>query len=349
MGSLSALTSPVDYAYPNARVMALKSFMLKDEDLKALSSAKNLEEYSSLLEHTSYKQDVGKLTDMSLQSVETALLSNMASISRLAIGIAPKDTHDFLKAYMMVHEIEVVKLVLNRLDSVSKEKEPDYSAYLPALGPDVKNFLKEAPTAKTKKEAVDLLKDTDYDFLSKLSNEELATQGYAASMLDKYYYGNLWDSIDSLSSKDALYARKLVGTEIDAVNIMILLRSAACGCKAEKFLVSGGYRLGSRARGLSGKDVQEVSSALSGTAYKDVAAEGLKTYDKEKTLIRLELSLKKQVLAEYKRALNGIPFHIGVLLGFLKMKEYEVKNLRAIAVSVSNGMNQKETMDLVIT
>jgi len=344
-----SLKSPLNYAYPNARVMALKSFMLKDEDIKGLASAKNLEEYVSLLEHTPYKQDL-TIAGTDTGKIENALLSGLVAVNRLALGIAPRDTHEFFKAYMSVHEVELLQLILNGFDAPAdrKAKDADYSAYGPILSGDMKKFVKEAADAKTKKEAVELLKGTNYDFLSNATTEELNMQGYTSSMLDKRFYENLWNEIEGLSSQDAAYAKKLVGSEIDIVNVMILLRSALCRCKAEKFIISGGFRLGAKVGGLAGKDMQEISSAMSSTYYRDIVSEGLKNYEKDKSLLKLELAFKKHILAEYRRAFLGSPFHIGILLGFLKLKEYEVKNLRAMAVAIDNGLSPKDIMELVI-
>jgi len=349
--SLKNLKSPLDYAYPNARVMALKSFMLKEDDMKGLVAAKNLEEYISLLEHTPYKQGMGKITATEIEGIENALLSSLIAVNRLALGIAPRDTQKFFAAYMAVHEVELLKLIINSFEprEDGKREDTDYSVYDPILSSDAKRFVKEAADAKTKKEAIELLKGTNYDFLCDATAEDLNLQGYTSSMLDKHYYENLWDAIEGVSSQDAEYLKKLVGTEIDITNIMILLRSTLCGCRAERFTISGGFRLASRIGGLSGKDAAEIESFLSSTFYRDAVSEGMKNYEKEKSLLRLELMFKKRILAEYRRVFLGNPFHIGVLLGFLKLKEYEVKNLRAIAVAVENGLNPRDIMELVIT
>jgi vacuolar-type H+-ATPase subunit C/Vma6 len=41
-------------------------------------------------------------------------------------------------------------------------------------------------------------------------------------------------------------------------------------------------------------------------------------------------------------------FTLGVLLGFIRIKEYELRNLRSIAVAVNNGLDPKDIMELVI-
>lgn len=350
LSPMGNLGGPVDYAYPNARVMALKSFMLKDEDIKALASAKNLEEYVSLLEHTVYKKDISRITELDAGHIEELLVSNLVNMSRLSMNIAPKKTHEFFNSFLRIYETELLKFILNGFDGASDVKAGiDYSVYDPVLGSEMKEFVKEAAEAKNKDEAVNALKGTRYAFLPEMSAEETRIPGYHSYLLDRHYFVQLWDSISTLPENDASYARRLIGTEIDLTNMMMLLRSAACGCKAEKFLIPVNYSRANPPGRLAGKDLQEIISSLSGSSYGAVASEGFKSYEKDKSLLRLELDVKKAILEEYRRAFRGTPFHIGVLLGFLKLKEYEAKNLRAIAVSIENGMNSKDIMELVVT
>lgn len=354
MGSLSAakvnMGNPVVYAYPNARVMALRSFMLKEEDIRALASSKNLQEYTSLLEHTSYKQDIGKISEPTVARIESALLTNLVKTNRLAIEIAPRSAYSFFDKFNDVYEIEFVKLVLNDYEAGrSGCGERDYSIYNPILSPEMKKYAKEVAEAKNRTEAIELLKRTRYSFINKLPAEEVRYSGQVSSLLDKKYYEDLWSAVGGLSSNDAPYARRLIGTEIDVVNILTLMRSAITSSKAGKYLINGGFRLADKAPNLAGRDLQETVAALSDTYYRDLVSEGFRSYEKEKSLIRLELSFRKYILGEYRRVFKGSPFHIGVLLGFLKLKEYELKNLRAIAVAVDNGLAPKDIMEMVIT
>ena len=349
-GLTKAITSTVDYAYPNTRVKAWKGMMLGEEDMRALSSAKHLEEFVGLLEQQpQYKKEISKISQMSIYSVENLLLMNSIGKTRLASDIAPKDTKCFFAALAAYYEVELIKLALNKFDEQPGKKiEFDSSIYSPILGSDVKQFIKTVAEAKGKEEAVNMLKETRYDFIAEMPAEEQKTPGYIASALDRYYYTNLWNSTSCLSGKDRLHAQQLVGREIEYANLILVLRGSIQGFKVEKFLVHIDYGLNKRIVALAGKDIQEIISSLSDTKYKALIEEGMKNYEKDKSLFRLEMDLKKKMLEEYRNVFKGSRPDIGVLLGFLKLKEYEVRNTRAIAVAIDNGASQKDIMELVV-
>jgi V/A-type H+/Na+-transporting ATPase subunit C len=346
----SSLNRTIDYAYPNTRVSAWKSFMLKDEDIRGLSSAKNLEEYVGLLEHTAYKTEISKITRMDVNSIEDLLSSNYIRMGELARRIAPKKTKTFFDALQLSQEILLIKRIMNLLDAGLEGKNLgiDYSKYEGVISSDIKKLTRGLGEVKNNGDVIELLKHTRYDFIQKASAEEMRIPGYVSTMLDKYYLTNLWESLDTISSKDAKITRKLIGMEIDAANIMVLLKAKQGKYKGDRFMIPATYKLGGKLRELSGKEVSEIVSALSGTPYAAILSEGLKAYEKDGSLITFENLFKKYIIKEYKSAFKSSLFTIGVLLGFLKIKEYELRNLQTIAVSLDNGLDSKDIMELVI-
>ncbi len=347
---LSELTHTVDYSYPNTRVKAWKSFMLKDEDLKALASAKNLEEYIGFLEHTAYKQEMGKISKTDINALEDLLLSNYIRLGETSRRIAPKKTRKFFDAFLAVYETYLLKRILNRFEGGfdGKSLNLDYTVYAPVISSELKSVLKGVADAKNKADVIDLLKKTRYGFLNNLSAEELKIPGYASSLLDKYYLQTLWAAVETLSAKDAECVKELIGKEIDTSNIMVMLRAKQGRYKADKFLVPVSSRLGDKLKMLTGKDVHEIVSGLSSTPYGGMLSEALKAYEKNASLLSFETAFRKYLFEEYKKTFKKSMFNIGVIFGFLKLKEYELTDLRYIAVSLDNKSDPKEFIELVI-
>ena len=330
--------------------MAWKSFILKDEDIKALASAKHLEEYLGLLEHTAYKQEMSKIAKTDINSLEDMLLSNYIRLGEMSRRIAPKKTREFFDAFLSVYEVYLLKRILNRFEGGfdGKNLNIDYTVYMPVVGSDMKNVLKDVIDAKTKADVIDLLKKTRYGFLGSLSSDEIKIPGYASSLLDRYYLQTLWEAVGTLSARDASCVRDLIGKEIDTANIMVMLRAKQGHYKADRFLVPVSFRLGDRLKMLAGKDAHEIVSALSATPYGGLLSEALKSYEKSASLLSFETVFRKYLLGEYKRSFKGSMFNIGVIYGFLKLREYEFANLRLIGVSVDNKSDPKDIMELVI-
>jgi len=347
--AFSDLNRPINYAYPNTRVAAWKSFMLKDEDIRALAASKNLEEYVGLLEHTAYKQDISRISSMDITAIEDLTFSNYMRLWETARRVAPKDTSQFFDALMLNNEVLLLKKILSRLEAgiEGKNLNIDYSSYSHNISEDTKRIIKGIPDVKTKAEALELFKNTKYDFLLHASAEEAKTPGFLESLLDMHALKALWESINTLSAKDAGIARRLIGIETDTATILMIMRSGKAGYKAERFLTSRSYKLGDP-KALTGKDVAEIVSALSKTPYRDVLSEGLKSYEKDGSLIGFETGFRKYLLKEYKNTFKNGIFTIGILLGFIRIKECELRNLRSIAVALQNGLEAKDIMELVI-
>lgn len=347
--TIKKITCLVDYAYPNTRVRAWKSMMVSDEYILGLASAKNLEEYVGLLEHSAYKKEISRITKLDIPSIENLLLLSFINQSIRTLDIAPKYTRKFFEALTLIHEIELLKMVLNRFDDPEALKtDLDYSTYNPVLSLEMKSFLKAVGDAKTKEEAVKLLSNTRYRFISEMPLEDIRKPGYISSTLDRYYFDNLWKSTHTLIGKDADYAKKLINYEVEMMNLMIILRSKIYGFPHERFLIPSEYGINKKLLKSAGKEMKEIVSELSSTQYAEILEEGIKKYEKEKSLLKLELTLRKNLLNEYKKTFKEGSASIGVLLSFLKLKEYELKNVRAIAVAVENGLSHKDIMELVV-
>jgi V/A-type H+-transporting ATPase subunit C len=336
-----------DYAYPYPRIMASKGYLLRDEDLRALTAVDQLEEYVAFLERTHY--GVGRTIGLDLGNIESMLLSDLVSAGKMVLDFAPGRTRSFFESLMLKHEIELIKLVLNRFDGATGgEKNIDQSVYYPALSSDIERAMELLNVVKTKTEALDVLKGTRYGFLSGLPAEELTPEKVAA-LLDRYYFQELWNSVEGLSAEDAKYARRLVGTEIELINIMALFRSAVHGYDAKKFIIPISYKLGNMVNILTGVDLHGIVSALSDTPYGEAVSDGFKHYEGDKSLLKLEMNFKRYLLRENKKLFLGYPFHIGIMLGFLKLKEYEVNNLISILVGIEYDLPAEERESLLIS
>lgn len=344
-----SLNVSLEYAYPYPRIMASKSYLLKDEDIRALAAVNHLDGYITFLERTHYREDIGKIGELDIDNIESMFLSNLINISKSIFDFAPKRTKSLFESLMLKHEIELIKLILNRFEEVKREDRSkiDYSIYYPILSSEIKNCLGILDMVKTRMDAIDVLKETKYGFLSTLSAEEINI-GRASDLLDKYYFHELWKTIEGLSTKDAEYARRLIGTEIELTNIMTLFRSMIYGYKAERFIIPINYKLDKIMNLLLKENLDDMVSALSNTPYGEIISDGFRYYEEHNSILGFEMNIKEYLLEEHKKVFRGYPFHLGILLGFLKLKEYEVKNLISILVGIEYNISMEERKSLLI-
>jgi V/A-type H+-transporting ATPase subunit C len=158
--------------------------------------------------------------------------------------------------------------------------------------------------------------------------------------------------VETLKGRDKEIAKQLIGIEIDAMNIMILLRTIHWRGKIDPdLIIPYFYHLSEKLVNECAKcdSLEDVITKLSKTPYGKILNQSLENYRQKRSLLSFELSLKKYCLEKNENFLRGDPFQIGTLLGYLKLKEVEIENLRAIAVGIENKLPEEEIEKLILT
>ncbi len=326
------------YAYSNARIRGMKSFLLKPSDLEALIGARNLKDFVVLLEHTPYKEILSRLEDTTPSNIEKLLMADLIETADKIVEMSP--CKSLLESMSKKYEIGCIKMILNaKVSNIPIDRIKDRifieSELLLKLmetegSEDVINLLVE------KYEGLD-------EFIDKESEEFPLN---VVTGLDMYYFVKLRREVDGLSGGDREIASRLIDMEIDCINIMVILRAIYHKNNARKFIIPGHNPSIEECIGL--EDVMNVVSKLSDTVYGPVLTKASSIYTETNSLLPFELGLKKNLIEGYIGATMGNPFQIGTLLGFLKLKENEIENLRAICIGIENNMQADEIKELLI-
>lgn len=350
---MSILVDAFNYAYPNARIRAMRSLLISEKNFRSLIEAKDLENFIAILESTLYGRDFHKLDVVDSLHIEDILLHRMVGINNMIVELAPKSTKNLFNWRSRRYELIVLREILNsKLDfGIGADKLKEHSFM---LSDEVKIILPKMIAAADVEEIVGLLEEkTEYGKALEGVLEVYLDSGSIlpiSTVLDKHYYSRLWEYAKEIGGKDGEIGRKLIGVEIDAINIMALLRAKQQRYDVENFLIPAYLHIRSRVGECMGAaDVPEIISRLSGTIYSSALNSSLSVYEKTKSLLPFELGLKKYVLQQNRMALTGYPFQIGTLLGFLKLKDTEIENLRVVSVSVENGLSPDEIKDIIVS
>ena len=178
--------------------------------------------------------------------------------------------------------------------------------------------------------------------------------------LDAEISGSVWEKTGRLNAKEKGIVRRIVGTEFDIVNLMILLRCKSEGVEERemrRYFLPYWYAFDFGADAMRDSvsaesvsaSVQAMPAGSAGSAYKEVLSGALAAYEAEKTLFPFENALWKHFFATVKNTLRGYPINIGTAIGFLYLKEAEVRNLCTIAVCKENELPAEETMKILLT
>lgn len=167
---------------------------------------------------------------------------------------------------------------------------------------------------------------------------------YVELALERDYYRRLLAASGSLGGADTRLAERIVGAEIDLVNLAWLSRlvdyyKIETG-ELHRFVIPGPSAISKHLaeRGLSPDRLKELrSEALAGKVTKDVAARF-----EAGSVSMLETLVGETVVETARNTLSGYPFSIGCVFAFYLLKRTELRNLNTVFAGKWLGTEESE-------
>ncbi len=342
---MTSLVDVVRYANPNARARGMKSLLLSDRDMKMLLGAKTLGDIAGLLDGMPYSKDIRSVDSLTVKNLEDALTKNLLDANKKILKIVDSDARDFFAFRLKKYEIAVLKeLITSKIENTLVETVDELM-----LSPRIRKMLPKLLEAGNIDDLLELLHDTEYgEALKKTGNSETTLALTLA--LDLYYYNKLLEKVNLLKKKnDKKIAKKFITTEIDVTNLMTMLRCKKLGVEPGGFLIpakTGFFEITKKY--MTAESVEDFVEKISETVYGRLLKKHTGEYERTKSLQGFEIALKRHLLQKNRNLMKGYPFQMGSILGYLKLKETEIENLRAIVVGIGNGLSADEVEGLLI-
>ena len=354
------------YAYVYARIRARMSELMDERRLRELVDTRSEDFLSSLMDTTAaYKDKLTKaaLVGVEARKIEITLKEDLIDQYLMVIKSTGGAIQDVLVEFLRRLEVKNLKAVIRaKAAEVHEIGTGTSTAEAPMFFP-VEDFFKRRISRLTEADSIEnVIKQSENPYKRVL---EEALPEYEKSKrvlvledaLDEEISGAIREKVERLSRADKEIARKIVGTEFDLTNIMILLRCKSEGIAEEeirKYLLPDGFSFdfnldaGAMNDPISAENVSSAVQLMPASAYKEVLTEALSYYEAEKSLVPLENALSRYFLVTIKNTLRGYPINIGTIIGFLYLKEIEIRNLCTIAVCKENEVPAEETMKMVM-
>jgi vacuolar-type H+-ATPase subunit C/Vma6 len=331
------------YSFVNAKIRARLSSLLARDIITKLVEARDLSEFQTILAGTPYEAIFTNPEAQSDPKLAERLLVEEEVQWHADIIKALKDPERALIATLLErYELENLKVAL-RVREGDRDKTELAYVVRKRLPNDLP--LDEIATAHSFEEVFPLLAGTPYLAPVRKSLEAYKQKGTLFPVefaLELDFYRRIQEKIDALSRDDRVVARKLLGIEIDLRNIGWLVRLkfyyGVQSAELIDYLIPGGYRLTSYQlrRAFVPDSVKDVLTVLSLIILErefGLAADLLRNEEEIGKLYLIEVILSKYMLIEIRKALEGYPFTIGTVLGYLILKRTEIHNL----VTILNG------------
>lgn len=343
------------YGYSNARVSSMKGLLLKKEMLLEMARMRSVDAVVEMLERTYYKDNLTKFSmrHHGSELVQVAGLKHFAQVAEKLRRITPSSDREAFEIMLMKWAIVNAKIVLHA--RYAGRKYEDVAPFLMPLGlldqEDAKAlfegrgealFMKFVRT-RLGKQIVEsgAVSSTEIEklFLNMGSAELIRLE----TLLDTFYY-SLYAGNPAFARKDLEPIAKIFAKEIDLKNASIIARLKQHGIgdakTMEKYLIPGG---------------QKKPGAFDAMISAQGAPEALKLAAKMFGLrsvpadaVELEAMLGRSLAQAKLDAFYRSELSVGVIFGFLFLKEEEINNIRKIAVGKEFGTPEKEIEGMLV-
>jgi V/A-type H+-transporting ATPase subunit C len=325
---------------------SLRGKMLSKSELQTLAESRDIEELVTRMKNTVYLDALAKLTrPFTAEKVEGALREYLVNQHAKMVNIANGSA--ILNAYFVRHITWNLKIILK-----GKAMGRTYEELLPKINLRAeelvgrRDLVVKALVAKDFDEAVNSLAGSEFGEDAKKAAQSYKEKG-DVRVFDTYLDHAFYKSLDRAVVFESKLqdAQKLVGIDIDAYNVLAVLRGKYWGLSpadVADLIVTTTTKVSKDMlqKMINTEKIQEAIGELAATTYKDLIPRS--AANDIDAIMQLEAGFEKEAL---KRIMNSFRtvFTIANLLASLKLMGYEIRNLAAIAA----GVEQKIPADKI--
>lgn len=324
----------------------------------------SLHHISLELEKTPYKTEIRELSMKELNSIslEDALLKNFIKTCKTIIELSPKDIRVLLSAFLMKFEANCLKTML-RTKEANLSMEESMKYIVPAGRLSESRCIKTLENSENIGDVIDSLQDMKYGpMLENVFEVYLKEKNFYLFevAIDKHVYNEIWRAIAKLWGMDKRISRTIIGLEIDVVNVKAIFRCKAMGISENQMKryilpVSEVFSEKELEEAIRCSDIDSTIDSLLESANRAMAKDHRHIFIEIQeshitSLTELETILDRGLVETNLRILKRYTpfFNIGLLLAFLNLKWFEVKNLRAIIRGSEAGIAPDRVKKLLI-
>lgn len=330
----------MSYEYLNTRVYALKAKLLRPEQFAALLEMKDLEEFTKFLASTDYGPDIEKssVEYSGYKLIEDALIQHTQRVFNKLYEVAFDQPKTLIRILLERFEVFNLKTILRGFHVGEEREEIARSLFPTIIYPTT--FYSELLKRDGIGAIIDYLLAVGNRFYRPLAS---AYPKYEASgklallelTLDSFYFGSSRELLKGIGGENADIVRRMLGTEVDILNLVYALRVVEAGVESEekyRYLIEGGELLDEKFLKalLSSQDKGSFVRKLSKTYY----ARQLGEIKEDITANELQDLLENLLYQEHCRFNLARPFNIGLAAAYIWRVNVEVTNLRVIASGI---------------
>ncbi|MFO7849239.1 MAG: V-type ATPase subunit [Spirochaetia bacterium] len=348
------------YGFINAKIRARLAELLTEEDFSDLIKAGSAEEAVQMLrEKGAYAEEISEYGSTGdVRAVEFALMVHEIHLLRDLLKNLPGKPADFTENLLLRYEVETLKNALRLWfeRSVRGRNIAGGSSYLYTH-----RIIHDIPydavvDAETAGDLPEVLKGTPYSELISPLIPEMEANRHLFPLeiaLDYYYFSRLLGSAESLSGKDRKIALRVIGMEVDLLNIDRIVRFVSFYRNEERekwdlILPGGRIEKAVLKRAYMQDNIENALATLLSKEYRGYRAFAeLEGGDPYTYLQGVEDMLRRILYDEVKRLLWGNPFTVGTILAYLFLKRKEVRSVVRLLNAKQYGLSEERIREVL--
>ncbi|MBS3772867.1 MAG: V-type ATPase subunit [Candidatus Thermoplasmatota archaeon] len=332
---MPSIMSIAGFTYPNAKFNAIGAPYIEKKGLAPLVNSDTLDQFMGNVAGRDFSLEGDTVTE-----VQRSIDGSLAAAVHMAQKDSPEGVAPFYKAYLQKLDArpvkEAVKAVMRNETPGERQAHSKWGAMLlQALGKADREQMLKALSAHGMHEVREHVAD----------DASPAAVEYA---VDRFLIGRLRDvelPKPTRHTRD-VYVKRLV----DVMNLKAIFRAKYYHVEDIEIMLFG------EGRELAGwtlehmlkiDSIPEIVSLLDGTAYIDALRNAMPRYE-EQGVPALEMALDVQLLHIVADLARDDSMGLGAGIRFVVEKEYEARNLKAIAKGVAEGLPAETIWDMVV-
>ncbi len=342
------------YGYSNARIKGMKGQLLSSASLNDLVRLATVDSMVEMLSRSGYKNELAQVSlELSgSRLVEVAASRNFARVVAKVIKLTPEADRPVVRALLLKWDLMNLKTLMaarklsqdfdsvrSNLFSVGGMSEDEFRRILKT---DDRDLIREV-----KKTDLGKLMFADKAMHSVFSAAFRGTKTFFENEaeVDANSYLLVDKQLASCGGKETASVRELLRREIDAKNVLIMERMKKRGAD-KKTAISRLIHGGTLPDDLFGKvfDSKDLQATANLVRYKFPQL----TLKENTSLSGFEIALEKSMALQKMQAFHRAILSVGVIVGFLLLKEEEISNLRKIAKGKDFGTPENDVREMLV-
>lgn len=335
------------YGQVNAKVRAMRSNLLSKAIFHKLIDSRSIKEFISYFAATRFAESCN-LNNQDPISLEYCItLENVHQWKHLKKN-CPQEIAEIINYFIEEYELRKLKHIL-RLWHQKKQLDT------PLLHEKIRYALPASDILQSENihQVIENLADTPYQsiLVNKLSQYDEMNSVFPFEVsLDKDYYSRLWDLTDSFDKGDGEISKKILGIEIDLINLSWLTRFEdyynISSDPLSAYLISKGND--NKMSLIQSFDKTDTAPQILGKIVGEKRVKQLGDLDYANKITFFEKALTSIMLSQARKAFMGFPFTISIVWGFRVFLKFEAKNLFSVIQSKAYELNKDEVLPYLV-